>query len=179
MTSKTFDEWEREQRASNPRWDAEIREIERLRGPRRKVPLLLDANLEEELVDGLNGVRDFRISVAGPREGDEAIWNHARREGRIIVTADEDFWNDRRFPLRDSPGVILLTGRTSEQKAYAFAVAVVHYQLIEWWRKLPGWTIAMKIRASSMGTTAKWREGGTTITHETKVRRPGSARRRG
>lgn len=43
------------------------------------------------------------------RARDVAHFHHARDFGRTIVTLDHDFLDDRRFPERDSPGVIVLS----------------------------------------------------------------------
>ncbi len=39
---------------------------------------------------------------------DEFHYQKARQLGRYLLTHDDDFWDDRRFPLRHSPGVIII-----------------------------------------------------------------------
>ena len=58
------------------------------------VRLLLDENLAERLVPVLAGACPGSRHVAaalGASARDEAIWEHARRQGFVIVTKDEDF----------------------------------------------------------------------------------------
>lgn len=62
------------------------------------MPLLLDENLEAEIIEDLRTVRDFRVSVARPGVTDRALWDQALRTGAILVTGDDDFWDDHRPP---------------------------------------------------------------------------------
>ena len=41
---------------------------------------------------------------------DEDVMNYAKQEGRIILTHDQDFLDDRRFPMDQNPGVVVLPG---------------------------------------------------------------------
>jgi hypothetical protein len=63
---KSFDEWERKQRELDPDWDRSVRGFLKMRGPKRKVPLLIDENIEAEFVAELQTVKDFRVVVGKP-----------------------------------------------------------------------------------------------------------------
>jgi predicted nuclease of predicted toxin-antitoxin system len=43
-------------------------------------------------------------------QDDSSVFAHARRTGRVLVTHDRDFLDNRAFPLRPGPGVAILTG---------------------------------------------------------------------
>ena len=44
------------------------------------------------------------------RLSDESVYSLAWKERRILLTHDQDFWDDRRFPPERNPGVIILPG---------------------------------------------------------------------
>jgi predicted nuclease of predicted toxin-antitoxin system len=160
---QAFEGWEQEQRERDPSWDRRMRDFQRVRGPRRKVPLLLDENLEAEIINDLQTIRDFRVTVGSAGAGDPELWDQARTLGAVLVTTDGDFWNDRNYPLAQSPGVIIVSGQTASEKGYAFALAVVRYGVIEHWRKVPGWLRGMKLRATREGIRGKWWDGTSVI----------------
>ena len=40
---------------------------------------------------------------------DDFHYTHAKQLNRHLLTYDNDFWNDKRFKLHESPGIILMT----------------------------------------------------------------------
>jgi predicted nuclease of predicted toxin-antitoxin system len=160
---RSFEEWEQEQRARDPDWDRRIRDFQRVRGPRRKIPLLLDENLEAEFVDDLRTVRDFRVTVGNPGSDDQALWDQARAMHAILVTTDGDFWDDRNFPLARSPGVIIISGQSASEKTYTFAMAMVSWDVIDGWRKVPNWLRGIKLKATREGVTGKYWDGTSVV----------------
>jgi hypothetical protein len=130
------------------------REFEKIQGPKRKVPLLLDENLEAEFVRDLLTVKDFRVAVGTPGTSDDTLWDEARRSKAILVTSDMDFWDDRRFPIAQSPGVIIVAGRSADDKMYSFALAVVSWGIIKHWRILPFWLGASSSRVQEKESSA-------------------------
>lgn len=168
---ESFDQWEKRERARDPNWDRGIRELSRRTGVPRKISLVLDANLEAEVVHDLKGSRGYRILVASGKRTDGEIWDWARSEKAVLITADgSDFWNDRRFHLRDSPGLIVLSAPTASGKLEALAVAFVHWDIEKLKRLGDHYLTGMKIRASPSGTTAKFWSGRSVV--ETTTRRP-------
>jgi len=81
---------------------------------RKKWRLYADNNIEREIVEHLLGERFDVLAVgADPQlrhQEDEFHYQKARQLDRYLLTHDEDFWDDRRFPLRESPGVIIIPG---------------------------------------------------------------------
>ncbi|HEX6881776.1 MAG TPA: DUF5615 family PIN-like protein [Planctomycetota bacterium] len=78
------------------------------------VRLLFDENLAgrlvRELADVYPGSTHVEV-VLGRAVADEAIWDHARREGLLIVTKDEDFL--RLSLLRGAPPKVVWIQRGS------------------------------------------------------------------
>ena len=89
--------------------------------------------------------RSVRITsclLAGKGAHDDlSIWEEARRQGRVLLTMDRGFWNDRRFPLQKCPGVIFLdvspdkAERAVDALAVFFALFAQHYPL-DWWDEI-------------------------------------------
>ena len=66
----------------------------------------LGVEVAEVLVElGWNTVWAGDVGLNG--HSDEDVFSFAWRERRIILTHDEDFWNDR-FPFHRNPGVVIL-----------------------------------------------------------------------
>jgi predicted nuclease of predicted toxin-antitoxin system len=63
------------------------------------------------------------IGLAG--KSDEDVAGYAKREGRIILTHDRDFLDDRRFPMDQNPGVIVLPGASGTTPALEMELARV------------------------------------------------------
>jgi predicted nuclease of predicted toxin-antitoxin system len=57
---------------------------------------------------GLDAIYVGDVGLAG--RSDEDVAAYAKREGRIILTHDRDFLDDRRFPTDQNPGVVVLPG---------------------------------------------------------------------
>ncbi len=92
--------------------------------PKRKVKLFLDRNIPEELKEAVKASRVFKVTgFAGENDSDEFIWNTAKRLNAIILSLDKgDFWNDKKFPLRESPGVILIASREQSVDVHIYAL---------------------------------------------------------
>jgi predicted nuclease of predicted toxin-antitoxin system len=160
---KSLDEWEREQRKLDPNWDRSVRAFQKMRGPKRKVPLLIDENIEAELIAELQAVKDFRVSVGRPRASDKQLWNEARHTRAILVTADMDFWDDRKFPLAQSPGVIIVSGRSADDKLYSLTLAMVEWDIVENWRRVPFFLDGSKLKSSREEVNGKHWDGTSVV----------------
>ena len=80
---------------------------------RRRWRLYADSNVEQEIIRYLIEEARFDVLAVGGdqnlrRREDEFHYQKARQLGRYLLTHDDDFWDDRRFPLRESPGVIII-----------------------------------------------------------------------
>ncbi len=80
--------------------------------PGKKPRLYLDADLPSGFVDNL---KEFGVDAIHPEQlatqcrDDSFHWHEAHRLKRVLVTCNrKDFWNDHRFPLKDSQGVVVI-----------------------------------------------------------------------
>ena len=119
--SKSVDEWLAEREARDPNFSRDTARMLARRPPLRKVPLLCDESLEDELVADLRTVRLFKVLTLPTGRGDDFVWAQARQRGLVLLSADEDFYDDRRYPLRESPGAIILRGEGAGERTVALA----------------------------------------------------------
>ncbi|MER9403679.1 DUF5615 family PIN-like protein [Mesorhizobium caraganae] len=102
---------------------------------------LVDENLGPDVArvlrdQGFN-VRDvWQEGLDG--KSDEAVFQHAWRTRRILLTHDTDFMDDRSFPEHSNAGVVVLPGGHGNDEALGTALAMlVSYigRMPEIWRK--------------------------------------------
>ncbi|MDD2943920.1 MAG: DUF5615 family PIN-like protein [bacterium] len=82
-----------------------------------------DNNIERELVEHLRE-SDFDVLwiAENPRlsrqQEDRFHYQQSRKMKRYLLTRDLDFWDDRRFPLQQSPGALIITTNETEITPY-------------------------------------------------------------
>lgn len=78
---------------------------------RKRARLYIDENIEEEITEALKtlgwNIKTYKdFSLAG--HPDENHFAKAKQLNRILITQDDDYWDNRRFPIDKHPGVIIL-----------------------------------------------------------------------
>lgn len=76
-----------------------------------KARFLVDENLGIRVTEALRreGWHVKDVSEAGlTGHSDQEVFAHAKYERRILLTNDEDFWDDEQYPLKGCPGIIFL-----------------------------------------------------------------------
>jgi predicted nuclease of predicted toxin-antitoxin system len=110
-------------------------------GRPRKLRLYADHNLPKVIVDEIRGAKIPILTAFEDQHAsrdDKAIYERARKLKRVLLTQDEDFWDDRRFSLRYGPGLILVsvapekTEKIVEVLATFYAIFAQHFSL-DWW----------------------------------------------
>lgn len=61
----------------------------------------------------LNAVDVWQVGLNG--HDDRAVFACAWRHRRILLTQDQDFWDDRQFPEHRNPGLVILPGANGNQ----------------------------------------------------------------
>ena len=95
---------------------------------KRKARFLIDESLGVEAARTIRelGWNAAYVGDAGlVGKSDEDVFAFGWKEDRIILTHDEHFLNDRRFPYHRNPGVIVLPGATGETPGLIDAVSGV------------------------------------------------------
>jgi predicted nuclease of predicted toxin-antitoxin system len=92
---------------------------------RKKARFFVDESLGREATEFLRelgwNVKDvFEVGLDG--NSDEDVIAYAFRENRILLSHDEDFLNDQRFPFNRNPGVVILPGGSGDVNALVLAL---------------------------------------------------------
>jgi len=145
----------------NPKTRKSIDLFLKIKPPKRKVIVIFDRNVPESFIDIFLTVRwlkkQFKVlGIAIDKLSDEALIKAAQQSGAILITGDDDFWNDKKFRLEDSPGIIILKGRTEKQIIDSFLTALNIIDFVYGIRKFPDYMHGMKIKASSKQINIKF-----------------------
>ncbi len=124
--------------------------------PKRKLRIFIDRNIPDEAVKELKAVKSFKcLGIAKSNEEDEVVFNKANKLKAVLITRDKDFWDDKRFPLRISAGILIVEGKTAEDVidnlAWFFGVVGVFDAI----SKAPDWMKATKWKISMSGYVQK------------------------
>lgn len=77
----------------------------------KKLRLYADVNVPKQMIED---IREESIPIITAVEdgfsshSDNTIVSRARKLERVLLTFDNDFWNDNKFPLQKIPGIILI-----------------------------------------------------------------------
>jgi hypothetical protein len=137
----------------------------------KKLKLCSDASVPQPIIDEL---RDAGIPVLTVYEADvathadETILAWSRRNNRVLLTMDRDFWNGQKFPLHTVPGLIFLDvppediDGALETFGLIYGTFASSYSL-DWWE-------SMKARATPSGYFLKMRNWeGRILQYEIKL----------
>ena len=135
----------------------------------RKFKICADANVPKRMVDeirqsGIPVKTTFEDQVSTKADTSVLAW--VKQSDRVLLTLDRDFWDDRKFPLQKSPGVLFIDippDRVDEALEAFWLVFKTFACFLGNWEE-------MKIRASRNGYILKgisW--DGNNVHYETKV----------
>jgi predicted nuclease of predicted toxin-antitoxin system len=126
--------------------------------PTKKLKLFADASVPATIVKEL---RSAGISVESaldqglPGADDQAVLGVARKQGKVLLTMDVDFWNETKFPVHQVHGIIFVDVSPSDIDDALQALGLLYgcfaerYPL-DWWQ-------GMKARATPQGFILKIR----------------------
>jgi len=86
---------------------------------KKKARFLVDESLGTAVAQALrmHGWNVRFVDEVGLRGHDDSdVFACASREGRVLLTHDEDFLDDREFPAHRNPGVVVLPGGSGEER---------------------------------------------------------------
>lgn len=105
---------------------AEIAEFNRVH--RKKARFLVDESAGIEVASQMKELGwnvKFVDDVGLKGRADDNVFAFARKENRVILTHDDDFMDNRQFPINLSPGVVIIPGGSGDEEALGKAVAQV------------------------------------------------------
>jgi len=116
----------------------------------------------------LNAIDVWRVGLNG--RNDQAVFSFAWKTRRILLTHDDDFWDDRQFPEHRNPGVVILPGANGNEDDLIRGLIWMMWLMKkdpERWRKqkariTPAGEIYMRFRLRDTGAmvTQRYRLGG-------------------
>ena len=112
------------------------------RTPRpRRVVFYADRNVDPGLVDALNehGITTLSaLNDLSDTADDKTVREKARDLGRVLLTLDQGFWDDRRHPLNDTAGIVIIAAspehslRVAERLAWFWRVYAAATDIRTW-----------------------------------------------
>jgi len=125
--------------------------------PKSKIRIFLDKNLPIEVIEEFKELKDiFKITgIASKGEDDRSIFNKARKLKALIITRDLEFWDDKKFPIKDSPGTIIVKGNNPERVSRSLGLFFENLDIIDAIRKIPDWATSTKWKISLSGYIQK------------------------
>ena len=149
---------------------AAVKEFDAIPSSRRKIRAYFDANIPAGVAAR---VRDkLRWDVLAVQEhpelekcDDEFHYSHAKQLERILFTLDRDFLNDRRFPLRESPGIYVLDAKQDSESDIFYAIVVASATITNAYRKIPELFVQSKVLITLEGQRLRYITKGSQI-HE-------------
>jgi predicted nuclease of predicted toxin-antitoxin system len=125
--------------------------------PKRKLPLCIDRDIPNTITSAIDQEAGFKIvSRAEHGMDDLAVWRMAIKAEAVLLTHDEHFWDDRRYPLRESPGVIVVKGATEREIGLAINDLLATWPFTWLERVAPGAFWHSKIKASMEGFVLRY-----------------------
>lgn len=122
----------------------------------KKLKLYADASVPLPIIKELRGAKipiQSALEEGLSTDDDWTIMGAAKRQGKVLLTTDADFWDDRKFPLHQAHGIIFVDVSPSDIEGILAALGLLYgcfaqrYPL-DWWQ-------AMKARATPQGFTLK------------------------
>ena len=94
----------------------------------KKCKFLIDESLGINVADvlielGWKAIYVDKIGLKG--HSDEDLYAYAWKHALLILTHDDDFLDDKRFPFNRNPGVIVMPGASGEEKSLIKALSQV------------------------------------------------------
>ncbi len=136
---------------------------------KRRARFLIDENVAAVVIDLL---RSRRFNVTSITESglarlpDLGVYQMARRTRRVLLTFDQDFWDDRAFPLAQSPGIVIMRFHKSDDELVSMIRFII--DVVGPWGEL--WE-AQKLWLMPTGEVlVKVREADTTRVTKTRYR---------
>lgn len=94
---------------------------------RKRVRFLADANVPADFVAELRGAGlDIDQDPIIAHMDDPEVLALARKQGRVLLTFDQDFWSERDYPTHLVPGILIIRPSTSRFSAGLQAMALVY-----------------------------------------------------
>ena len=100
---------------------------------RHKLDLYFDEDFPRSVVDTLRSVRRWKKrytirsahDLRASQSDDRSHFHYCKQKGYILVTRDDDFMNDKKYPFGRLPGIIRVVERGSDPEKVGGALTVL------------------------------------------------------
>jgi len=110
---------------------------------RKKLKLFADAQIPQTVIAEIaKKIPIDSFSSAKRRTSDPSVLTHAHGKGFVLLTLDQDFWNDRKYPLHSLNGGIIYIAEPPDrpdQIIRAFSLVYVCFARsypLDWWKRV-------------------------------------------
>ena len=122
--------------------------------PRRykKLKVYADENIPSFIVEEVRKIgipAKTAVEDSMTSHSDQDIYQRAKHIGRVLLTMDRDFWNDRLHPLQKGRGVIYVDVSPNQPKEATYAFMIFYYMFAKYWPL--DWWEDMKAQVTKSG----------------------------
>ena len=126
--------------------------------------LYADHNIEKELVDylrssGFDVLWVIEDKYLEQQKDDSFHYQMARKRRMYLLTKDKDFWDDRIYPIQNSPGVIILT--TTDISVSKYFPLILRNWVRDYSDPEPAYLYGLKIKIGAEEVIVKWIDSDT------------------
>ncbi len=124
-----------------------------------KLKILVDENiLNEKFIKVLR--KKFNVKKAIKNRGlddKNVMFGQAKKDFRVILTKDNDFWNDNKFPMNKTTGIIIITTQDIDKSIIALKkfLHTLDVEGYDFSRSCNHWWNGIKVRIRETGYTIK------------------------
>ena len=135
---------------------------------KQKPSLYFDENFPANIIEDCKKDswwnKNFNITSAiesgNQGKDDNFQFLYCKKHGFVLVTLDEGFWNDKKYPFIKIPGVIIIVARKNEETKIKYSLETILTFLIQF--PLPKYFIGdSKFKVSSKMSIMKGRDSRT------------------
>ncbi len=126
--------------------------------PTKKLRLFADASVPATIVKELRSVGisvESALNQGLSAADDQTVLGVARKQGKVLLTMDADFWNETKFPVHQIHGIIFVDVSPSDIDGILRALGLLYRCFAE--RYPLDWWEGMKARATPQGFILKIR----------------------
>lgn len=146
-------------------------EIECTKTAEGKLKILIDENMLDEYLIKLLKKR-FSVGKAVKNRGldDMNVNKLAMKESSVILTSDQHFWDDKIFPRQQTPGIIIINARDTDETIKTLDTFFKNlYNLFGIARYCNKWWIGTKVKVQKTGFTRKYITDDGSISRDERI----------
>ncbi len=136
-----------------------------------KLRILVDENrLDQNLIKFLRKKFNVRMALKNKGLDDYNVYEQAMKESRVILTNDGDFWDDNKFPMHQTLGIIIVTAKDTKETITALEKFFNKLgEMSGMGRSCNYWWFGTKVKVQKTGFTWKYINEKGTISPDERI----------